>query len=37
MAAQTSHITGTVVDGVSGRPISGAHLMVGGRELVSDA
>ena len=37
VAAQTSHITGAVVDGVSGQPISGAHLLVGGRELVSDA
>lgn len=36
MAVQASRITGTVVDGVSGRPISGAHLRVGVRELVSD-
>jgi hypothetical protein len=37
MAAQAVHITGTVVDGVSGRPISRAHLRIGVRELVSDA
>ena len=37
LAAQTIHLTGTTVDGVSGRPISGARLKVGVRELVSDA
>jgi hypothetical protein len=37
MAAQTIRITGSAVDGVSGRPISGAHLRIGVRELVTDA
>ena len=37
MATQTIHITGTAVDGVSGRPISAARVMIVGRELISDA
>jgi hypothetical protein len=36
MAVQTSRITGTVVDGVSGRAIAAARLKIGARELVSD-
>ena len=37
IATQTIHITGTTVNAVSERPIAGAHLMIGVRELVSDA
>src|SRR5687768_7174684 len=37
IAAQASRITGTVVDGVSGKPISGARVRSGVREAASDA
>jgi outer membrane receptor for ferrienterochelin and colicin len=35
--SQPITITGTTVDGVSGRPISGAQVKIGARELRSDA